>query len=365
MPRKPIDIPCRVDHLSILSEDGEVDREMEPELSEELLLRMYRTMLLCRRFDERMLTLQRQGRIGTFAPIKGQEAQIGAVVPLEPEDWIAPSFREMPAEVWRGKSLQSVLLTYAGYNEGGKIPEGLNNLPIAIPVGSQILHAVGIAYGMKYRRKRHVAMAFFGDGGTSQGDFHEALNFAGVFQVPAVFVCQNNQWAISVPRSRQTRSRTLAQKAVAYEIPGVQVDGNDILAVYVAAKEAVERARAGEGPTFIENVTYRMSVHTTADDPKKYRRDEEVEPWIARDPITRFEKYLLKKGLLTDQKVASVDEEVTREMREAEHRWALQVEEGIDPMGMFDHAYEDLPPHILVQRDELRRELEEKSSQRG
>lgn len=360
MARTAIDIPCRIDHLSILSEDGEVDRDLEPDLSRDLLMRIHRTMLLCRRFDERMLILQRQGRIGTFAPIKGQEAQIGAVVPLESEDWIAPSFREMPAEVWRGKSLQSVLLTYAGYNEGGKAPDGMNNLPVAIPVGSQTLHAAGIAYAMKYRKKSSVAMTFFGDGATSEGDFHEALNFAAVFQVPAIFVCQNNQWAISVPRSKQTRSRTLAQKAVAYEIPGIQVDGNDVLAVYVAARDAVDRARRGEGPTLIENVTYRMSVHTTADDPTKYRKDEEVEPWMRRDPIIRFQKYLMQKGLLVEEEVQSVDEQVTKEVREAEEQWTRTVEKGIDPLDMFDHAYGELPPYVVLQRDELRRELEER-----
>lgn len=360
MARTAIDIPCRIDHLSILSEDGEVDRDLEPDLSRDLLMRIHRTMLLCRRFDERMLILQRQGRIGTFAPIKGQEAQIGAVVPLESEDWIAPSFREMPAEVWRGKSLESVLLTYAGYNEGGKAPDGMNNLPVAIPVGSQTLHAAGIAYAMKYRKKSSVAMTFFGDGATSEGDFHEALNFAAVFQVPAIFVCQNNQWAISVPRSKQTRSRTLAQKAVAYEIPGIQVDGNDVLAVYVAARDAVDRARRGEGPTLIENVTYRMSVHTTADDPTKYRKDEEVEPWMRRDPIIRFQKYLMQKGLLVEKEVQSVDEQVTKEVREAEEQWTRTVEKGIDPLDMFDHAYGELPPYVVLQRDELRRELEER-----
>ena len=360
MPRRPIDLSCGIDHLAILDENGQLDEALEPDLPEDLLLRIHRVMLLCRRFDERMFTLQRQGRMGTFAPIKGQEAQVGAVVPLTAEDWIAPSFREMPAEVWRGKSLESVLLTYSGYNEGGVAPEGLNNLPIAIPVGSQTLHAVGLAYGMKYRKQPHVAMAFFGDGATSEGDFHEALNFAATFQLPAVFVCQNNHWAISVPRSKQTRSKTLAQKALAYDMPGIQVDGNDVLAVYAAAKEAVDRARAGGGPTLIENVTYRMSVHTTADDPKKYRGDDEVEPWVKRDPIIRFQKYLVGKGFLSEETIHSIDEAVSKEVREAEERWARQIEKGVDPLDMFDHAYAVLPPHIVDQREELRRELEER-----
>ncbi len=336
---------------------GRVDRDLEPDLPPALLLKLHRYMVLGRRFDERMLTLQRQGRIGTFAPIKGQEAsQLGAVAALDPEDWMVPCFREAAAEIWRGKAMEHILLVYAGYNEGGFIPEGVNNLPVSIPVGSQTLHAAGLAYGI--RGKKQVAMCFFGDGATSEGDFHEALNFASVFQVPAVFVCQNNHWAISVPRSRQTRSKTLAQKALAYDMPGIAVAGNDVLAVYAAAGEAVERARAGEGPTLIETVTYRMSVHTTADDPRRYRSDEEVEEWTRKDPITRFRKYLLDKGLLTERDVETLEEQVKTEIKEAEERWARLTEKPVDPLAMFDHAYAELPPHLAAQREELRRELE-------
>jgi pyruvate dehydrogenase E1 component alpha subunit len=357
MPRTPIDLPQPVEYLAILDADGLLDKSLEPSIADEMLLKMHRTMLLARRFDERMLNLQRQGRIGTFAPIKGQEAQIGAVAVLEPEDWLVPSFREMPAELWRGKSMEDVLLLYGGYNEGGRIPEGLNNLPVAIPVGSQTLHAVGLAYAIKYRRQQQVAMTFFGDGATSEGDFHEAMNFAAVFQVPVIFVAQNNHWAISVPRSRQTHSQTLAQKALAYDMPGLQVDGNDILAVYAAAKEAVDRARAGGGPTFIESVTYRMSMHTTADDPKKYRKEEEVAVWVKRDPLVRFQKYLADKGLLTEERAAAVEVEVQGEIKAAEERWAQLVEKVLDPLEMFDHAYAAMPPHLVAQQEELRQEL--------
>jgi TPP-dependent pyruvate/acetoin dehydrogenase alpha subunit len=193
--------------------------------------------------------LQRQGRIGTFAPIKGQEAtQVGAVAALRKEDWLVPAFREAAAAIYRGTPLSDLFIFLAGYNEGGHIPEGQNDLPIAVPVAMQIPHAVGIAYGIKYRKQPHVVMTFFGDGATSEGDFHEGLNFAGVFNTPTVFVCQNNQWAISLPREKQTKSKTLAQKALAYGIPGIQVDGNDVLAVYAATQEAVERARSGKGP---------------------------------------------------------------------------------------------------------------------
>jgi pyruvate dehydrogenase E1 component alpha subunit len=365
MPRKEIDLAYRIEHLSILDENGQVDKELEPEIPDDLLLKLYRAMVLARKFDERMLILQRQGRIGTFAPIKGQEAQIGNVAALRPDDWLVPSFREMPSELWRGKSMEGFLLFYGGYTEGGYIPEHVNNLPVAIPVGTQMLHAVGIAYAAKYRKKDQVSMTFFGDGATSEGDFHEAMNFAAVFEAPVVFICQNNHWAISIPRSRQTKSQTLAQKAIAYGMPGIQVDGNDILAVYTAAKEAVERARSGGGPGLIECITYRLSVHTTADDPKKYRKEEEVEKWNKKDPITRFQKYLTDKGLLDDERITAIDEEVRSEIKEAENRWAEQTQKTIDPIDMFDFMYVDRPPYLEAQREELRRELEEKREGTG
>jgi len=365
MPREEIDLPYRIEYLSVLNEKGEVDEELEPDLPEELLVKLHRFMLLNRRFDERMLSLQRQGRIGTFAPIKGQEAsQLGAVALLEEDDWLFPSFREMAAETWRGKTLESVLLSYGGYNEGGLIPEGLNNLPVAIPVSTQLPHAVGVAYGLKYREEKAIAMAFFGDGGTSEGDFHESLNFAAVFQTPVVFVCQNNQWAISIPRSHQTHSKTLAQKALAYGIPGIQVDGNDILAVYVAAKECIDRARSGEGPGMIECVTYRMSVHTTADDPKRYRKDEEVEEWAERDPLTRFQKYLTDKGLLSEEEIDSLEEEIKKEIKEAVDSYEKKQKDLGDPLEMFDHVYDELPPHLEKQREELKQELAEREEEK-
>jgi len=360
MPRNEIDLPCRVESLSILDENGELDKELEPDMPDELLLKLHRAMLFARRFDERKLTLQRQGKMGTFGPIKGQEAsQIGAVAALEPEDWMVPAFREMGAELLRGREPETVLLMYAGYNEGGYLPEGVNNLPVAIPVASQTLHAVGIAYAMKYRKTGRVAMTFFGDGATSEGDFHEAMNFAGVFQVPLVFVCQNNQWAISLPRAKQTRSKTLAQKAIAYGMPGIQVDGNDVLAVYTAAKEAVDRARSGGGPSMIECVTYRMSVHTTADDPTRYRTDEEVEEWVKRDPIIRFQKYLTDKGLMSQEKIDALEKEVKAEISDVEQRWEDQMKKIGDPMNMFDNLFEELPPYVREQRDELSRNLSE------
>jgi pyruvate dehydrogenase E1 component alpha subunit len=270
---------------------------------------------------------------------------------------MVPAFREMAADIWRGRPLDSIIVYTNGFSEGGRVPAERNDMPISIPVGSQILHAVGIAWGMKYRAADQVAMAFFGDGATSQGDFHEGLNYAGVFELPAVFVCQNNQWAISIPRARQTRSRTLAQKAYAYGVAGVQVDGNDLLAVYAAAEEAVARARSGGGPTLIECVTYRMAVHTTADDPKRYRSDAEVESWRRKDPLTRFQVYLKAKGLLSDADVTAEEERVAAEIQAAVDRAEEQMKQLGDPLHMFEHAYAEMPPYLKEQRDEVARGL--------
>lgn len=360
MPRLKLDLACNVEYLAILDEDGRLDEALEPKIREDLLLKLHRAMVLGRRFDERVLSLQRQGRIGTFAPTTGQEAsQLGAAAVLGPSDFMVPSFRETVAQIYRGVPMEVVILSFGGYNEAALLVKEGNDLPNSVPVGSQVLHAVGIAWGIKYRKKKDVAMAFFGDGGTSEGDFHEGMNFAGVFQVPAIFVCQNNQWAISVPRTKQTRSKTLAQKALAYGMPGIQVDGNDILAVYAAAKEAADRARAGEGPTMIECETYRMMMHTTADDPKRYRKDEEVEAWKKKDPIERFQKYLKSKGLLSDQKIEELEGQVKEEIQQAVERAEELMKKYSDPLHMFEHAYAEMPPHLKAQRQELEGELAE------
>src|SRR4030043_56685 len=351
MPRSKIDVPCIVEHLSILNERGEVDKSLEPDIPEDLLLKLHRAMLLGRRFDERLLSLQRQGRIGTFAPITGQEAsQLGGAAALLPSDYFAPSFRETAAQIYRGAPMEAIILNFGGYNEGALLIKEGNDLPVAVPVSSQVPHAVGIAWGIKYRKKSNVVMTFFGDGGTSEGDFHEGMNFAAVYQAPVVFVCQNNQWAISVPRSRQTHSKTIAQKALAYDMPGIQVDGNDILAVYSAAKEAIDRARSGGGPSLIECITYRMMMHTTADDPKRYRKDEEVEEWRKRDPIMRFQKYLKDKGLLSDQKIGELEAQIKAEIQQAVEHAEDLMKKYNDPLHMFEHAYAEMPPHLKEQR---------------
>jgi pyruvate dehydrogenase E1 component alpha subunit len=360
MPRKEINIPDKVEHLSILNAQGELDKALEPDIPEDFLLKLHRTMLLARRFDERLLSLQRQGRIGTFPPVSGQEAaHLGAAAALRATDWFVPAFRETAAEIWRGRPLENIIVYNNGYGEGGAIAEESHDFPVSVPVGSQVLHAVGLGWAAKYRKKDEVAMAFFGDGATSEGDFHEGLNFAAVFQAPVIFICQNNHWAISIPVSRQTRSKTLAQKAVAYGMPGIQVDGNDILAVFAAAQEAVERARSGGGPTFIECVTYRLMMHTTADDPKRYRTDKEVEQWQKRDPLPRFQKYLVGKGLLAEDSFAEIESEVMQEIQEAVDRAEEKMKTVGNPVDMFDHAYAEMPSYLAEQKEEFKRELAE------
>lgn len=354
MPRTVIEPQFAIEHLSILDADGNLDSALEPPIPPDELKHIYRTMLLARRFDERMLRLQRQGRIGTFAPIKGQEAaQLGSAAVLRRTDWLVPSFRETAAMLWRGWPMERILLFFAGYLEGGRPAPDQHDLPICIPVATQLPHAVGLAYAAQYRGDDAVVMVYCGDGATSEGDFHEALNFAGVWHVPVVFVVQNNQWAISVPLKKQTHSRTLAQKALAYGFPGIQVDGNDVLAVHAASREAAERARRGDGPTLIECVTYRLSMHTTSDDPTKYRSAEEVEAWERKDPLTRFTAYLQKRNLIEDGLEAQVDEEIAQAVR------AFEATAAADPLVMFDHAYGNPPAALEAQRRELQARLAE------
>jgi pyruvate dehydrogenase E1 component alpha subunit len=318
-----------VQHLGILGAHGELDEDLEPDLSPEQLRTLMRAMLLAREADERMLKLQRQGRIGTFPPVLGQEAaHTAAAFAMAEQDWLVPAFRDMGALLLRGYPLLNYLQYYDGWEEGNAVPDGLRVLPTAVIVGSSLLHAVGLAWGLRYQGEEDTAvLTFVGDGGTSEGDFYEALNFAGVWRAPVVFVIQNNQWAISIPRDKQTLAQTLAQKAVAAGIPGIQVDGNDTLAVYRATQEALERARGGGGPTLIEAVTYRLGVHTTADDPRKYRSEaEEREAW-EREPLKRFARYLQDRGVLDAPALEAMRADVQREVREA-------VE-----------AFEAMPPH--------------------
>ena len=351
MPRQRHDLPP-VECLSILDADGRVDQALEPAIPPEELIRLYRTFLLARRFDERMLSLQRQGRIGTYLPTRGHEAAVlGSIAALRPTDWLVPVWREWPAYVWRGWPLENLILLYAGYTDGMRVPDGHRDLPVCIPVASHVPHAVGVAYAARYKREGSVTLCYFGDGASSHGDCQEALNFAGIFQVPAVFVCVNNQWAISVPRTRQTRAPSLAQKAVAYGFPGVQVDGNDLLGVYVATRDAVERARQGGGPTLIEAVTYRLGPHSTADDPTKYRSDAELKAWEENEPLPRFRRYLEAKGLVDAARHAALETEVDAEVRAAIERAEARMQEA-RPLDMFEQVYAERPAELEAQRRE-------------
>lgn len=304
-----------IERFQVLDEEGTSKSRSSLGTPEQLAL--YRAMLRARLFDELLLKLQRRGDIGTFAPVRGQEAQVGAVAALQPDDWFVPSFRETAAALYRGADPRQILLYNAGYNEGARVRAADRNLPITIPVASQLPHAVGLAFAARRLGEDCVVLTFFGDGATSEGDFHEAMNFAAVLKAPVVFFCQNNQWAISTPRARQSRSTTLAQKAVAYGMKGVQVDGNDVLGVYEVTRRAVRRARARKGPCLIEAVTYRLEVHTTADDPSKYRDEDEEQRWAARGPLLRMERHLRSAGLLDDDAKQRLTAEITSELDNA------------------------------------------------
>ncbi|WDP90217.1 MAG: pyruvate dehydrogenase (acetyl-transferring) E1 component subunit alpha [Desulfobacter sp.] len=344
----PLDIieTFRINRLSILDENGNVDNDLDPGLPGDTLVSLYESMVLSRMMDQRLLNLQRQGRLGTLPVCTGQEASFcPPMLALKDTDWFVGSYRELGARLMRGEPLVNALMFYNGYEEGNVNPSNDRTLPVSIILGSQLPHAVGLAYGSRLMgEKDTVALAVFGDGATSEGDFHEAMNFAGVLNAPVVFLCQNNQFAISTPRTLQTRSETIAQKAVAYGIYGIQVDGNDALAVYRAAKEALDRARAGEGPTLIEAVTFRMGMHTTADDPTRYRSDEEVGAWESKDPLIRFRKYLTAKGIWDEDRQAALEARIKEDIDTA----VREMEKGIDarPDAPFAHLF-DRPPNIL------------------
>ncbi len=342
-----------VEMFQVLDADGQVvDEDRVPDLSDEDLLDIYRDMLLAKRADEKMLKMQRQGRLGTYASCRGQEAaQIGSVFALQDGDWVVPAFRELAAWVARGLDLSDLIVYWQGDERGMQVPEDHNDFTVSIPVGSQVPHAAGIAWGSKLKDDGAVTLAYFGDGATSEGDFHEGMNFAGAFGLPAVFVCQNNQYAISVPRRDQTAAGTLAQKSVAYGFDGIQVDGNDVLAMIAATREAVETARQGE-PVLIEAYTYRLSDHTTADDASRYRDEEEVEAWREKDPIDRFETYLREEGVLDDGTKQEMQEEV-----EAAVSDAVDAAEAIadpDVSAMFEDMYSEMPPRLERQLEEMR-----------
>ncbi|ELZ04811.1 pyruvate dehydrogenase E1 component subunit alpha [Natrialba chahannaoensis JCM 10990] len=344
MPRETV-AEFTIHSVQVLAEDGTIDAELVPSLTDDELLECYTAMKRARRLDERAISLQRRGELGTYAPAIGQEAaQIGSAFALAADDWVVPSFREQPALLVRGTSPQSVLEYAMGMEEGAEIPADANALPPAIPVGSQPLHAVGVGWGESIQGRPNVALTYFGDGATSEGDVYEALNFAGVYDAQTVFVCQNNRYAISTRLEDQTAAETLAQKAVAAGIDGIRVDGNDVLAVYRVVSEAIERARQGE-PTLVEALTYRRSMHTTSDDPSVYRDPEEADEWEARDPIVRFQVFLEEQGILDADTKAQIDDQVETEIAEAIGQ-ANERRERLDPADLFKYVYAEQPPEL-------------------
>ena len=339
--------------FQVLTEDGRARTEVEPPLSSADLRKLYSLMAATRAADLKALKLQRQGRMGTFAPSLGHEAcQVGSAFALEPKDWVFPYFRDLGAFMTLGLPLKNYYLYWMGNEEGMRIPAGLNIFTISVPVASQIPHAVGCGMALKYAQEQAAALVYFGDGATSEGDFSEALNFAGVFKTPNIFICVNNQYAISTPVARQTAAPTLAQKASAYGFEGVRVDGNDVLAMFALTRKALGKARSGGGPTLIEAFTYRMGNHTTSDDASRYRQEAELNEWSRRDPIERFRLFLKGKGLW--------DEDFeSRVQKEADDLIVKAVEEAESvppprPEDLFIHTYKNMTPELSDQLAELR-----------
>jgi pyruvate dehydrogenase E1 component alpha subunit len=350
--------PARGEPIRVLDADGTVrDGATVPDLTDEELVDLYRELYLARRFDRRTVKLNRQGRIGSFPPLYGHEAaQVGSAWALDDADWVVPSYRDHGVLMTHGLNPAKILRYYMGIEDGNAIPEEVNAFPINGSVGSQLPHAVGLAWSDRLRGDDGAAyVCYFGDGATSEGDVHEAMTFAGVFDTPNVFFCQNNGWAISVPRERQTAAETLAQKAAGYGFKGVQVDGMDPLAVYGVTREALENAKDPDDgrlrPTFVEAVLYRLGAHSTADDPTKYRGDV-PEKWQRRDPVPRFESFLLETGRLDDEGVTAIHDAVEADVSAAIDR--AENADRPDPIGMFEHTFESMPDRLAEQADLLR-----------
>jgi pyruvate dehydrogenase E1 component alpha subunit len=336
----------------ILDPDGNQVGEI-PDLSAERMLSLYRFMQLGRAFSNKIIALQRQGRASTFGSLVGQEATaVGIAAPLQQQDWLTTSYREIASLFVKGVPLPTVAYSFRGFTPQNW-PAETHCLPVQIVIGTQMLHAVGLAMAANIAGDPVVAVGVCGDGATSEGDFNEALNFAGVYQAPVVLVVQNNGWAISVPRSKQSAAQTFASRGLGFGVPSELVDGNDILAVYDIMQKAVERARSGQGPTLVETLTYRIGAHTTADDPTRYRDTAEVEAWQAKDPIARFQKFLIRRDLLTEDRVLHIVEEIEEEVNEA-----IRIAEAMPPMApdsFFDYTMANLPPRLEEQRADLLR----------
>lgn len=335
--------------VRIMDDDGQlIDPAQLERITEELVQNFYYHMLRIRSFDRKAISLQRQGRIGTYSPFEGQEAaQVASSLVLEEGDWLFPTYRDHGASLTFGADLVHTFLYWKGRVEGCVPPPGKNIFPPAVPIATQIPHAVGASWAEKRKGSDRVAIVYFGDGATSEGDFHEGLNFASVFQTPTIFFNQNNGYAISVPIKRQMNSKTIAQKGIAYDIPHVRLDGNDCFAVYVETKKAVERARQGKGPTLIEAVTWRKGAHTTADDPSRYRSSEEGKQVV--DPLVRLERFMKRYGFwqeeLINQWQASITEEIEQAVEAMEAYPFPRVED------LFDHVYAKPPNQLMAQKE--------------
>jgi pyruvate dehydrogenase E1 component alpha subunit len=356
----------RADCFRVLDEANRPNQKVEPKLSKEVSLRMYRQMQMTRFYDERGMLLQRQGRIGFYVPSFGQEAiQIGTVAALKQNDWIFPSYREPGVFISRGASLFDMLCNLWGNAsdvcKGRQMPNhysfsDLRLFSVSSPISTQVIQAVGASLASKLRKEKDVAITYFGDGGTSENDFHTGLTFAGVMKTPTVFICTNNQFAISVPTSKQTAAERIADKAIGYGMPGIAVDGNDVLAVYSATQEAVDRARRGEGPTLIECVTFRMGPHSSSDDPTRYRDSKMFDAWAKRDPIHRFRQYLEAKKLWDQKKQEELEKELKAILAEAVEKAEKEPLPGIETL--FEDVYEHPTAQLLRQKEALQKEQE-------
>ncbi|MFC5700057.1 pyruvate dehydrogenase (acetyl-transferring) E1 component subunit alpha [Cohnella faecalis] len=336
--------------LQVLSLDGEViNQERLPNLTDEQLKEIMYRMVFTRTWDDRAVNLGRQGRLGFYAPVSGQEAtMVGSEYALIKEDFVCPGYRDMPQLVWHGLPLYQAFLYSRGHQHGGQIPEGVNVLMPQIIIGAQILHATGIAMGFKLKNEKRVAITYTGDGGSSEGDFYEGLNFAGAFKLPVIYFVQNNGYAITTPFAKQTAAQSIAHKALAAGIRGVQVDGMDVLAVISAVQEAAEIGRNGGGATLIEGLTYRFRPHSMADDATKYRTKDEEQLWSEKDPLVRFGKYLEKKGLWSDEDTARVKEEAKAAVNE--HIKKAEQTEKMTVAGLIDSMFEQTPAHLEEQK---------------
>ena len=339
-----------VEPIRVLDENGRLADGVDAPLNAPRVLEALRYMMFGRAFDARCWSLQRQGRLGTFAPITGQEASImGSAMAADPaRDWLVPQYRELPALLRHGYPAERVVLYRQGHPEGGLVPPGVRVMQYQVSLAAQLPHAVGLAWGMKLKRESGVAMVYFGDGASSEGDFHESCNLAGVVGAPVIFFLQNNGWAISTPRAIQTAGSDIAERAPAYGFPGVSVDGNDLLAVYLVTAQAVQRARAGEGPTLIEAHTYRVGAHTTADDPSRYVDPDVERRWAARDPIRRVQRYLCGLGQWCEETERRWNEEIEAEVNDAFARAAqFPPPQAAD---LYEHVFEERTPALERQR---------------